>query len=644
MRTTNGLRNPALFQVMVVLTAFLPLRAQNQGSNAAPAQPSVPMAEPAQIIEFLSKSISWYRQTAVEKQIATQPADLAFLDQNHRVSDQVVQLAFDYARGQAQMRAQQRQPQPQAQNAEAQSYQGLTKAAQKAQQQIQDTQTELQDTRDKLAHAPASKKPALQAQTAELESEIGLVQARLDALQGMLDFVATSNAGVTGVGLRSQIEELARSVPAAISHPQGANVHEPETSSAVSPNAIARKPEPGGIWGLLADLLHLSGKIHTLDDEARASSELQRDAVALRKPVFDQMRVLIHQGDLVSAAADTATPAQLQQQRQQLDALTSQFKQVTAAMLPLSKINVLLDTYQRSLKNWREDVKDDMHDDLRELLVRVGILAILVALVFGIGEIWRRTTFRYVHEARRRYQFLLLRRIIMWAAIALIVLVTFASQLGSAITFAGLLTAGVAVALQNVIVSIVAYFFLIGKYGIRVGDRVQIAGVTGEVVELGLVRIHLMELSGPGEAQPTGRVVAFSNSIVFQPGPGVFKQIPGTSFIWHEMKLTLAGDTNYREVRDRITKAVDGALSGYRELLEGQREMMARNLSSVSPGDLRPKVHLHYTAAGIEAKIDFPVEFQKAGEIDDHMMRDVISALEKEPRIKLVGAEMQPAK
>jgi len=233
---------------------------------------------------------------------------------------------------------------------------------------------------------------------------------------------------------------------------------------------------------------------------------------------------------------------------------------------------------------------------------------------------------------------------VMWAAVGLIIIVTFASQLGSAVTFAGLLTAGIAVALQNVIVSIVAYFFLIGKYGIRVGDRVQIAGVTGEVVELGMVRIHLMELAGPGGSQPTGRVVAFSNSIVFQPGPGVFKEIPGTSFIWHELKLTLTGDSNYHAAHERITKAVEAALAGYRASIDAQREVMARNLTSVSPGELKPRVHLHYAAAGIEATITFPVEFQNAGEMDDHLMKEVMAALEQEPRIKLIGAEMQPAK
>src|SRR5258707_646439 len=110
------------------------------------------------------------------------------------------------------------------------------------------------------------------------------------------------------------------------------------------------------------------------------------------------------------------------------------------------------------------------------------------------------------------------------------------------------------------------------------------------------------------------------------------------------MKLTLAGDTDYHAARERITKAVETALAGYRASIEAQREVMARNLTSVSPGELKPRVHLHYTAAGIEATITFPVEFQNAGEMDDHLMKEVMAALGQEPRIKLIGAEMQPAK
>ncbi len=89
---------------------------------------------------------------------------------------------------------------------------------------------------------------------------------------------------------------------------------------------------------------------------------------------------------------------------------------------------------------------------------------------------------------------------------------SFASELGSIATFAGLITAGIAVALQSFILSVVGYFFLIGKYGIRVGDRVQVAGVTGEVVDIGLVRFHMIELISSGQKTASGRVVTLSNS------------------------------------------------------------------------------------------------------------------------------------
>src|SRR6185503_3976016 len=251
---------------------------------------------------------------------------------------------------------------------------------------------------------------------------------------------------------------------------------------------------------------------------------------------------------------------------------------------------------------------------------------------------------RYVHDSRRRYQFLLLRRVLMWIAIVLIVVFAFATQLGSAVTFAGLITAGVAVALQNVIVSVVAYFFLIGKYGIRVGDRVQIAGVTGEVVDIGLVRIHVMELAGPGDSQPTGRVVALSNSIVFQPTAGLFKQIPGTNFLWHELKLTLSPDTDYHAAKERISQAVDDALSEYRDSIEAQRRSMEVSLTTISSADLKPKIRLHYIASGIEADIRYPVPLDQASEMDDRLMREVMAALTREPRLKLLSAEMPTAK
>ena len=620
--------------------------AQNDPAQSTPSSTPAPSIQPSQVIEFLSHTITWYRQSGVEQQLATEPADLTYIQENRRVADQVVQLAFDYARAQAQLLAKQSaKAQPQGQAPVSDQYQRMVQAAAKADQDLQDTQTELQDTRQKLAKSSSANRRLLESQVAELESEINLIQARRDALNGMLDFVASSNSGTSTAGLRAQVEELARSVPASLSHPQGASQAEttPEPSRSSS-NTVAKTAPPSGIWGLSADLIRLSSKRHTLEDEADATSELAKDIKDFRKPIVDSLRGLIRQGDQLFNAADTAGVTELGQQRQQIDSLTTQFKQTSGLLLPLSKVGILLDVYQRSLNNWRETVRDQSHEELRQLLLRLGVLVALIAIVFTVGEIWRRTTFRYVHDTRRRYQFLLMRRVVMWIAIILIIVLAFATQLGSAVTFAGLLTAGVAVALQNVIVSVVAYFFLIGKYGIRVGDRVQIAGVTGEVVDIGLVRIHVMELGGPGDSQPTGRVVALSNSIVFQPTAGLFKQIPGTNFLWHELKLTLSSEADYHAAKERIAQSVDESLSEYRDSLEAQRRSMEMNLTTISPTEFKPRIRLHYTSSGIEADIRYPVAFDKSGEMDDHLMRGIMAALEKEPRLKLVSAEMPTAK
>jgi small-conductance mechanosensitive channel len=268
-------------------------------------------------------------------------------------------------------------------------------------------------------------------------------------------------------------------------------------------------------------------------------------------------------------------------------------------------------------------------------MIRLVILIAILALVIGFSELWKKTIFRYVHDTRRRYQFMLLRRIVMWFVIAVVIAFAFASQLGQMATFAGLITAGVAVALQNVILSIAGYFLLIGKFGIRVGDRVQISGVNGEVVDVGLIRMHVMEM-GPGGA--TGRVVAFSNSIVFQPTTGLFRQIPGTSFVWHEISLTLAPDTDYGLVEKKLLKAVEDVFADYREDMERQRRMMERTLNTAPIHPLRPTSRLRLTPAGLDAVIRFPVSLQNAAEVDDRVVRELLQAIEKEPKLKLVGS------
>jgi len=302
-------------------------------------------------------------------------------------------------------------------------------------------------------------------------------------------------------------------------------------------------------------------------------------------------------------------------------------------MVPLFKLGVLLGQYHSQLDTWRGGVHQQYTRTLRNLAIRIGVVAFVLVLVLAASDLWRRAVNRYVRDARRRYQFLLLRRFALWFIIAIILASTLASRLDSFVTFAGLLTAGIAVAMQNVILSVVGYFFLIGKYGIRVGDRVQIGEVHGEVIDVGLVRMHLMEYGRVGLA-PTGRVAAFSNSIVFQPGGAVFKQIPGVHFAWHVMTVTLAHGADGAAVRERLRGAVEAALAHYREDLDRQNQQIARAAFAMPGGALRATVQLRFVAAGIQAVVRYPVDQNRAAEIDEAVSRELLEAIERAPSLQ----------
>ncbi len=620
--------------IMLILAA-----GAGQAQTAPGADPT-----PDEIIQFLDQSIAWYRQMDVERQMASEPQELLLVNENQQMANQAIALAFDFARAEAvalaSVEKQMGPPQPGSQEAGGTRYQALRRFSTTLDQQIRDTRAEVEALRQKLPGAAGKELRALQSQIGEVQSELDLAEARKAALQSMVEFVGgASTNGLGATGLRADIEALARTVPAALTKPASTQENASSGGGQVIPGqgTGAWKPTPSGIWGLATDLFALSRKDHALADGIRLTGALTDRLRQLRTPLVNRMRDMSRRGDDLAKQADAAGPLALVQEKKQLDELTAQFKQGSASVIPLSKLGVLLDLYQRNLDEWQGTVRSKSGTDLRSLLIRLGFLVLFLIAAFAAAELWRRTIFRYVRDVRRRHQFLLLRKIVLWCVIAVILVFTFANELGSVATFAGLMTAGVAVALQSVILSIAGYFFLIGKFGIRVGDRVYVSGVTGEVVDIGLVRFHLLEVVGSGGKTPTGRVVAFSNSIVFQSSAGLFKQIPGTNFGWHEVAVSLPPDKDYAAVETRLRGAVEAVFSDYRQEMEQQHRQLERTLTIAPVGELKPRSRLQLSMSGLDLVIGYPVDLMHAGEIDDRVTRELLKVIEGEQKLRSAG-------
>ncbi len=580
----------------------------------------------SQVIQVLDQTVDWYRTLGLQQQAANEPSDMLFFYDNRQTASKVMSLAFDIARADADLLSKE-QPSSQDTGDTGISSQTLLQFKQKLESQSASVRAELDAQRRDLNAASRKSKTDVKAKINELEGVLDLINTKKNILNTMIDFV--SGAGGTSAGsLKAQIDAMEVAMPstaAPSTASSAASIASPAGNASATPSLLGPTNAPAatvgrfGLWDLAANVFRLSEKANTITSIDRRTAALQATLAQIRAPLMNQIKKLSARGDALAAQSDSADSATLNDVHDELDALADEFKQTSALLLPLSRESILLSQYRRNLSNWREAINSQYRDAVKILGIRLGVVLAVLALLFGAAGLWRRMVLRYVQDSRRRYQLLLLRRIALWSLVVIVIGFAFASELGSIVTFAGLITAGIAVAMQSVLVSIVGYFFLIGKYGIRVGDRVQIGEVVGEVIDLGLVRMYLMELGAKGTMGPTGRVVAFANSVVFQVSSGLFKQIPGVNFAWREVVLNLPAGADYAVIKEKLMAAATDALKDYRaEILRQTKEIERTTLSS-SGGDAQPQVQLHFSAGGVEAHVRYPVHLQHAAEIDERV-------------------------
>jgi hypothetical protein len=154
--------------------------------------------------------------------------------------------------------------------------------------------------------------------------------------------------------------------------------------------------------------------------------------------------------------------------------------------------------------------------------------------------------------------------------------------------------------------------------------------VVGEVIDLGLVRMHLMELNQQGPLGPTGRVVAFANLIVFQAAGGLFKQIPGVNLSWHETTLTLPPVEDYPSLKQKLLAAVGEVVDKYREEIDRQTKEIEKAAPTGSLSDATPQVQMHLAEGHMEARIGYPVHLKHAAEIDELVSEALLKVIDHE--------------
>jgi small-conductance mechanosensitive channel len=192
--------------------------------------------------------------------------------------------------------------------------------------------------------------------------------------------------------------------------------------------------------------------------------------------------------------------------------------------------------------------------------------------------------------------------------------------------------------MKDFIVAFFGWFTLMGKNGIRVGDWVEIEGVSGEVIEIGLLKTVLLELGNrTSTGLPTGRRVAFSNSFAME--RHYFNFSTSGQWLWDELRLALPPAVNPYQTAEKIREIVEqettaDAAEAAKEWRRVTPQYGSREFSAAPAVDLLP------AGSGLEVVVRYITRAPQRNVVQAKLFHAIVDLLQKpEP----AGAKEQSA-
>ena len=464
--------------------------------TVARAEDVVPPPEPAQdVLGTLRRTLAWYERARVAIQTANELAAGIILREEEEPATRVLRRAFDVARAQAALVSRTRKPDGTGAPPDSRRDQIA-----KAEQDVRESERALERARAQARAAQPPRRAALERAVEALNRRLELDRLRLELLTSLAQADASLVTGEPD--LAQQIQALQESVPELGG---GKAVPKPAAAAAAKPSEAAT--------GAVRRLLALQRARNTLDELALTTRGLGRDLEVELTTTGSSVRALAEQ---LRARAERPAPSVEDERafREELERL----KVLAAVIPPLRAETLMLRRFASDVEIWTRALGRESVHALWELALELAGVAVALLVILMGAVVWRVATLRYIADPSWRRLSLTARNVATVAAIVLVLLVHFTSELTALVTALGFAAAGIAFALQTVILSVAGYFSMVAPNGIRVGDRVSLQGpfgyVHGEVLEIGFARIRLRELTGDG-LEPTGRIVVFPNSVVF---------------------------------------------------------------------------------------------------------------------------------
>jgi len=655
------MRYRRLFPLLV--SCALTLSCQNSQQPSVGSEPPVPSY--LELLERLEVAGNRYRRATDLVRYSSSSFERSLAESHLQFTKEVLESEFELAEIEAKTLA---LSQPGASESDASPSAAEQGQYDKIAAEVWRLSAEVDEAKERLAAARQNLKKAstaeafrkVQQTVDQLQKEVEIADKKLDLAGSNLDIQdykrkrsTTGSSEALSFGERLKMmrnEILPASRPVASGQAKSAELA-PQTAVAES---------QGGIVASVRDYFARREKFKSLRQAQQGTQELvnrvkgslerrQRDLEALQakhlelnrktESAYSQAYQLLQKGGEAAGVARILEEAD----RQMSDSgrLEQQKELAGRALNVVRRQAALVRDDNEKLASWTGIATEESNDSLFRVGNRVGIVMALILAILVLSHYLKKLPYRFTREGKNLYYFRKLISFTSGLLVAIIVVLNFMGDFGSLTAVLGLAGAGLAIALQDPIVSLVGWFLIVGRFGISVGDRVEINQVKGDVIDIGLLRIAVLEVGNwVGAEQSTGRVVFFPNSFIFK--SHYFNYSTGNSFIWDEIRFTVTYESDWKRAREILEEVATRASQTFMDAAKTSQAQLERQYH-INLGTLTPYVYVSIASNGVDLVLRYLTGIRKRRSTQDQICQEILQAFGNETGIELSAPARRPA-
>ncbi|MFH1839928.1 MAG: mechanosensitive ion channel domain-containing protein [Nanoarchaeota archaeon] len=259
---------------------------------------------------------------------------------------------------------------------------------------------------------------------------------------------------------------------------------------------------------------------------------------------------------------------------------------------------------------------------LKLLISIVSIITLWIIRIFILKGVFKKT-----EDVKLRYQWRKSIGYIIFFVGVLILISVWVEGFGSAATFFGLVSAGIAIALKDPLVNLVGWIHIISRKPFEVGDRIQVGNCSGDVIDISAFDTSVLEIGNWVEAdQSTGRIIHIPNGKVFV--DFVANYTKGFEYIWNEIPVLVTFESDWKKAKDILQKIAIKNAEQISEPAERKIKETSKRFM-IFYKNLKPIVYTKVENSGVLLTVRYLIEARKRRGSEQGMWEDILEEFNK---------------